>query len=118
MCQTTGTPAPSAAPAVAKQTDAVDYIVIGAGSAGCVIADKLSTNPNVRVMVIEAGPMDDSVLIQDPNDYLKVRNTQYDWAFKTTPQAHMNGRTIGCPRGKTLGGSSSINAMLYVSTLR
>lgn len=102
------------APAVARQTDAVDYIIIGAGSAGCVIADKLSADPNVRVLVLEAGALDDSDLIQNPNNYLKVRNTEYDWAFKTIPQAHLNGRTIGCPRGKTLGGSSSINAMLYV----
>nr|WP_176422075.1 GMC family oxidoreductase N-terminal domain-containing protein [Bradyrhizobium sp. 2S1]MCK7664913.1 GMC family oxidoreductase N-terminal domain-containing protein [Bradyrhizobium sp. 2S1] len=91
-----------------------DYIIIGAGSSGCVIADRLSSNPGVRVLVLEAGHDDNTALIQDPNDYLKVRNTKYDWAFKTTVQANMNGRVIGCPRGKALGGSSSINAMLYV----
>lgn len=93
---------------------AADYIIIGAGSSGCVIANKLSSNPDVKVLVIEAGGSDETPLIQDPDNYLKVRNTAYDWAFKTTAQTSMNGRVIGCPRGKALGGSSAINAMLYV----
>jgi choline dehydrogenase-like flavoprotein len=92
-----------------------DYVVVGAGSAGCVIASRLTEDPNVTVCLLEAGGSDSSVLIQAPVGVVAMLPTKINnWAFKTVPQPGLNGRQGYQPRGKTLGGSSSINAMLYV----
>jgi choline dehydrogenase-like flavoprotein len=92
-----------------------DYIVIGGGSAGCVLAARLSENPNVSICLLEAGPVDKSVLIQCPAGLaLLAQSTQANWGFETVPQAGLNGRRGYQPRGKVLGGSSSVNAMCYI----
>ncbi len=92
-----------------------DYIIIGAGSAGCVLAARLSQNPDNSVCLLEAGGPDSSVLIQAPIGVAAMLPTKINnWAFKTIPQKGLNGRQGYQPRGKTLGGSSSTNAMLYV----
>ncbi len=95
------------------------YIVIGGGSAGCVLAARLTEDPNVSVCLLEAGPVDKSVLIHCPAAIAVLAQTsQANWAFQTVPQPGLNGRRGYQPRGKVLGGSSSINAMCYVRGAR
>lgn len=91
-----------------------DYIIIGAGSAGCVLANRLSADPKNKVLLLEAGGKDKDFLIKVPGAYGKLFRKSYDWGFWTEPQAHINNRRIYLPRGKTLGGCSSTNAMAYV----
>lgn len=92
----------------------VDYLIVGGGSAGCVLAARLSEDPSVQVALLEAGPPDTSVLIHCPAGLaVLAKNGQANWAFQTEPQAGLNGRRGYQPRGKVLGGSSSVNAMIY-----
>ncbi|KSR18223.2 GMC family oxidoreductase [Pseudomonas aeruginosa] len=92
-----------------------DYIIVGAGSAGCVLANRLSADPSKRVCLLEAGPRDTNPLIHMPLGIALLSNSKkLNWAFQTAPQQNLNGRSLFWPRGKTLGGSSSINAMVYI----
>ena len=92
-----------------------DYIIVGAGSSGCVLASRLTENRAVKVLLLEAGPKDDNFWIPIPVGFNKLLNhTGYNWCFATEPEDNVRGRSIPIPRGKTLGGSSSINGMLYV----
>jgi choline dehydrogenase len=91
-----------------------DYVIVGAGSAGCVLAARLSEDPDVSVLLLEAGPPDVKENIHVPLGYLQLARTDVDWDLCTAPEANCNGRRIPLPRGKVLGGSSSINAMIYI----
>ena len=92
-----------------------DYVIVGAGSAGCVIANRLSADPNVSVVLLEAGPADRNPWIHIPVGYFKtMHNPTVDWCYKTEPDPGLNGRSLDWPRGKVLGGSSSLNGLLYV----
>jgi choline dehydrogenase len=96
-------------------TQEFDYIVVGAGSAGCVLAARLSEDPSTRVLLLEAGPADRSLWIHLPIGYGKTMwSPTYNWCFHTDPDPNMNGRKIYWPRGKTLGGCSSINGLIYI----
>ena len=92
-----------------------DYIVVGAGSAGCVLAARLSEDPGKQVLLLEAGPADRSPWIHLPIGYAKTMwSKTYNWCFQTVPEAGLNGRSIYWPRGKALGGSSAINGLIYI----
>ncbi len=91
-----------------------DYVIVGAGSAGCVLANRLSEDPDVKVLLLEAGPPDSNQNIHVPLGYLKIVRTEVDWDYCSAPEPECFGRRIPLPRGKVLGGSSSINAMVYI----
>ncbi len=91
-----------------------DYVIVGAGSAGCVLAARLTEDPDVSVLLLEAGPPDASQNIHVPLGYLKLSGTELDWGYFSAPEPHCNGRRIPLPRGRVLGGSSSTNAMVYI----
>lgn len=97
------------------QSGSFDYIVVGAGSAGCVMAGRLTEDADVSVLLIEAGGPEEGVdAISTPLRLLELWNTEYDWAYYTAPQKHCNNRQIHWPRGRVVGGSGSLNGMLYV----
>jgi len=92
-----------------------DYIIVGAGSAGCLLANRLTQNPNNHVLLLEAGAKDDYIWAHIPVGYLYcIDNPRTDWQFKTEPIKGLHERSLLYPRGKILGGSSSINGMIYM----
>jgi choline dehydrogenase len=92
-----------------------DYIIVGAGSAGCLLANRLSADPQTRVLLLEAGGKDNWIWFHIPVGYLfAIGNPRSDWMFKTEPEEGLNGRSLNYPRGKAIGGSSAINAMIYM----
>jgi choline dehydrogenase len=98
-----------------RDVQTLDFIIIGAGSAGCVLADRLSADGRNRVLVLEFGGSDRSVLIQMPAALsIPMNMAKYNWRYETEPEPHLGGRRLHCPRGKVIGGSSSINGLVYV----
>ena len=94
--------------------DRFDYVIVGAGSAGCILANKLSADPGVTVLLLEAGPKGRPKESRIPAAFSKLFKTKYDWDYETTPQPGLNDRRIYFPRGKLLGGSSAMNAMMHI----
>ena len=95
-------------------TETFDYIVIGAGSAGCVLANRLTEDPAARVLLLEAGGEDDADEVRIPAAFSTLFKTRYDWNYDTVEQKHLGGRPAYWPRAKMLGGCSSMNAMIYI----
>ncbi|MEY2522988.1 MAG: choline dehydrogenase, partial [Ilumatobacteraceae bacterium] len=96
-----------------RSTETVDFVIVGAGSAGCVLANRLTEDPSVRVLLLEAGPQDTFETIQVPALFSALFGTEVDWNYQIEEQNQYRGSTT-YPRGKTLGGSSSINLMVYI----
>lgn len=95
--------------------DEFDYIIVGAGSAGCVLANRLSANPSLRVLLVEAGKSDEHILVRMPTALsYPMAMDRFNWGYYSEPEPGLNGRRISCPRGKGLGGTSLINGMVYV----
>jgi choline dehydrogenase len=99
---------------LASAVKGYDYIIVGAGSAGCVLAARLTEDPAAQVLVLEAGGRDTAREIRIPAAFSKLFKTSVDWNYSTEPEPHLNNRKLYWPRGKVLGGSSSINAMIYI----
>lgn len=98
-----------------QTTESFDYIIVGAGSAGSVIANRLSANPDVQVLLLEAGGSDNSLRVQIPAGTITLYKSQvYSWNYFSVPQHELNNRQLHCPRGKALGGSASMNSMIYI----
>ena len=91
-----------------------DYVIVGAGSAGCVLANRLSADPSVSVLLVEAGASDRAMNVRIPAAFSKLFKTERDWDYSSEPEPHLDGRSLYIPRGKMLGGSSSMNAMIYI----
>ncbi len=97
------------------QATEYDYVIVGAGSAGCVLANRLSADPSVSVLVLEAGPEDNNLFIHMPLAFsYALGDERYNWFYKSEPEPFLDNRQIKCPRGRVIGGSSSINGMVYI----
>ena len=100
---------------MAQELDTYDYVIVGGGTAGCLLANRLSVDATARVLLIEAGGKDDWIWTKIPIGYLySFGNPKVDWCFSTAPEPGLNGRSLGYPRGRVLGGCSSINGMIYM----
>ena len=100
---------------ISKKYGDFDYIIVGAGTSGCLLANRLSADPKNRVLLLEAGGKDDYFWIRVPVGYLfTMNNPRTDWCFSTEASTGLNGRSLNYPRGKVLGGCSSINGMIYM----
>ncbi|MFP6745259.1 MAG: choline dehydrogenase [Alphaproteobacteria bacterium] len=98
-----------------RRSETVDYVIVGAGSAGCVLANRLSEGGEASVLVLEAGPMDRDLFIHIPAGVYRVhRDPAINWNYESEPEPALNGRVVGLPRGKVVGGSSAINSMVYM----
>jgi choline dehydrogenase-like flavoprotein len=97
-----------------KNQKIYDFVIVGAGAAGCVLANRLTVDPNTQVLLLEAGGKSRSILVKIPAGFGKLMGTKYNWIFNTTPQKHMMNRQMFLPQGKGLGGSTAVNAMLYI----
>ncbi|WP_119461963.1 choline dehydrogenase [Rhodospirillaceae bacterium SYSU D60014] len=98
-----------------NQPNTYDYIIVGAGSAGCVLANRLSADPKTKVLLLEAGPKDRSIYIHMPSAFAyPLADDKFNWYYESEPEPYMDGRRMYCPRGRVIGGSSSINGMVYI----
>src|SRR2546426_5117028 len=94
--------------------ESYDYVIVGAGSAGCVVANRLSADPGTRVLLLEAGGSDRKMNVRIPVGFAKQFRTDLDWGYTAEPEPNLIGRSMYLPRGRCLGGSSSMNAMIYM----